>query len=146
MKFKKVLTNLDKGVALIIMGVIRLLLLAPFYYIALYWGLYNYETHCNCWKLDPWGSTTVGILKTDQLHIVRYENLKSNLGLEMEKLMNFFNLEFDKSLESCVVEKQTGSFKRPSSDVDYKKFLTKSQSEDVEKTRNIVYKKLGFIS
>ena len=88
----------------------------------------------------------MGILKTDQLHIVRYENLKSNLGLEMEKLMNFFNLEFDKNLESCVVEKQTGSFKRPSSNIDYKKFLTKSQSEDVEKTRNIVYKKLGFIS
>jgi len=82
----------------------------------------------------------------NQLHIVRYENLKSNLGLEMEKLMNFFNLEFDKNLESCVVEKQTGSFKRPSSNIDYKKFLTKSQSEDVEKTRNIVYKKLGFIS
>jgi len=82
----------------------------------------------------------------NQLHIVRYENLKENLGLEMEKLMNFLNLEFDKSVESCVVEKQEGSFKRPSSNIDYKKFLTKSQSEDVEKTRNIVYKKLGFIS
>ena len=88
----------------------------------------------------------MGILQSDQLHIVRYENLKENLGLEMEKLMNFLNLEFDKSVESCVVEKQTGSFKRPSSNIDYKKFLTKSQSEDVEKTRNIVYKKLGFIS
>ena len=88
----------------------------------------------------------MGILQSDQLHIVRYENLKENLGLEMEKLMSFLNLEFDKNLESCVVEKQTGSFKRPSSNIDYKKFLTKSQSEDVEKTRNIVYKKLGFIS
>merc|ERR1711971_211084 len=28
----------------------------------------------------------------NQLHIVRYENLKENLGLEMEKLMNFLNL------------------------------------------------------
>ena len=90
----------------------------------------------------------MGILQSDQLHIVRYENLKENLGLEMEKLMSFLNLEFDnlKSVESCVVEKQEGSFKRPSSNIDYKKFLTESQSEDVEKTRNIVYKKLGFIS
>ena len=88
----------------------------------------------------------MGILQSDQLHIVRYENLKENLGLEMEKLMSFLNLEFDKSVESCVVEKQEGSFKRPSSKIDYNKFLTKSQSEDVEKTRNIVYKKLGFIS
>ena len=96
--------------------------------------------------VETWETTTEGILKTDQLHIVRYENLKENLGLEMEKLMIFFNLEFDQSVESCVVEKQTGSFKRPSSNIDYKKFLTKSQSEDVEKTRNLVYKKLGFIS
>ena len=29
-----------------IMGVICLLLLEPFYYIALYLGLKNYETHC----------------------------------------------------------------------------------------------------
>ena len=88
----------------------------------------------------------MGTLKTDQLHIVRYENLKSNLGLEMEKLMNFLNLKFDKNVEDCVLEKQAGSFKRPSSNIDYKTFLTKSQSEDVEKTRNLVYKKLGFIS
>ena len=40
------------------------------------------------------------ILQSDQLHIVRYENLKENLGLEMEKLMNFLNLEFDKNFAS----------------------------------------------
>ena len=39
--FKKVLSNLepeDQGCG-IIMGVTRLLLLGPFYYIALYWGV-----------------------------------------------------------------------------------------------------------
>ena len=41
MRFKKVLNNLEaKGQGLgIIMGVTLLLLLRPFYYIALYWGL-----------------------------------------------------------------------------------------------------------
>ena len=47
---KKVLSKLDpegqgRG---IIMKVTRILLLGPFYYIALYWGLYNFETHCKC--------------------------------------------------------------------------------------------------
>ena len=36
----------------IIMGVTSLLLLGPFYYIALYWGLKNYETHCTVWSVN----------------------------------------------------------------------------------------------
>ena len=45
---KIVLSNLEaegQGHGIII-GVTRLLLLWPFYYIAPYWGLQNYETHC----------------------------------------------------------------------------------------------------
>ena len=43
MRFKKVLSNLEaegQGCG-IIMGVTHLLLLGPFYYIALYWGVYK---------------------------------------------------------------------------------------------------------
>ena len=36
----------------IIMGVTRLLLLGPFYYIALYWVVQNYETHCTLWQVQ----------------------------------------------------------------------------------------------
>ena len=32
----------------------------------------------------------------EQLHIVRYENLKENLGSEMKLIMNFLGLKFDK--------------------------------------------------
>ena len=32
----------------------------------------------------------------EQLHIVRYENLKENLGSEMKLMMDFLGLKFDK--------------------------------------------------
>ena len=32
----------------------------------------------------------------EQLHIVRYENLKENIGLEMKLMMDFLGLKFDK--------------------------------------------------
>ena len=32
----------------------------------------------------------------EQLHIVRYENLKKNLGSEMKLMMDFLGLKFDK--------------------------------------------------
>ena len=82
----------------------------------------------------------------DQLHIVRYENLKKNLGWEMKNIMNFLNLTIDNSVESCVMKKQTGSFKRPKSNIDFRKFLTKSQYKDIKKIKKNVYTKLGLIS
>ena len=101
------------------------------------------------WGLATWQNFNIFYhdnYQPDQLHIVRYENLKKNLGWEMKRLINFLNLTIENSVESCVMKKQTGSFKRPKSNIDFRQFLTKSQAEDIEKTRNFVYKKLGFIS
>jgi hypothetical protein len=47
-------------------------------------------------------------------------------------------------VESCVLEKQTGSFKRPKSKIDYKKFFTNAQKENIEKAKESVYTKLGI--
>ena len=56
--------------------------------------------------------------KLDQLHILRHEKLKLNLGLEMKKVLNFLGLDFDKNVEFCVMQKKKGSFKRPKSSIN----------------------------
>ena len=56
--------------------------------------------------------------RLDQLHILRYEKLKLNLGLEMKKVLNFLGLDFDKNVEFCVMQKKKGSFKRPKSSIN----------------------------
>ena len=45
-------------------------------------------------------------------------------------------------MESCVLGKQTGSFKRPKSKIDYMKFFTNAQKENIEKAKETVYTKL----
>ena len=79
------------------------------------------------------------------IHILRFENLKRNLEEELQHLMNFLGVEFNKSLTICVREKQKGSFKRPKPDIDFKKYYTNSQWRIIKKTRTHVYQKLGFL-
>ena len=74
----------------------------------------------------------------------RYENLKKNIGLEMKMTLDFLGLNFDKDVESCVMQNQGGSFKRPNSGVDFKQFFTNTQRENVEKAKSQLYTKLGF--
>ena len=80
----------------------------------------------------------------DQLHILRYENLKLNLGLEMKNVLNFLGLDFDKNVEDCAMQNQKGSFKRPKSSINFKQFFTKCQNETIEQLKKIVYSKLGL--
>ena len=80
-----------------------------------------------------------------QIHILRFENLKSDLVAELQRLMDFLDLKFDKFLAECIVEKQKGSFKRPKSDIDYKKFYTHQLTEMIEKTKTQVYTKLSIL-
>ena len=82
--------------------------------------------------------------RLDQLHILRYEKLKLNLGLEMKKVLNFLGLDFDKNVEFCVMQKQKGSFKRPKSSINYKQFFTKAQNNTIEASKKIVYSRLGL--
>ena len=82
----------------------------------------------------------------DKLHILRYEKLKKNFGLELRHIMDFLGLKFDESVETCVTKKQTGSFKRPPPTIDFKKFFTRDQKQAIEKSRNLVYAKLGFVT
>ena len=82
--------------------------------------------------------------RLDQLHILRYEKLKLNLGLEMKKVLNFLGLDFDKNVELCVMQKQKGSFKRPKSRINYKQFFTKAQNDTIEASKKIVYSRLGL--
>ena len=82
--------------------------------------------------------------RLDQLHILRYEKLKLNLGLEMKKVLNFLGLDFDKNVEFCVMQKQKGSFKRPKSSINYKQFFTKAQNDTIEASKQIVYSRLGL--
>jgi hypothetical protein len=47
-------------------------------------------------------------------------------------------------VESCILEKQTGSFKRPKSKIDYMKFFTNAQKENIERAKESVYTKFGM--
>ena len=80
-----------------------------------------------------------------QIHILRFENLKSDLVVELQHLMDFLDLKFDKFLAKCIMEKQKGSFKRPKSSIDYKKFYTSNLRGMIEKTKTQVYTKLGIL-
>ena len=82
--------------------------------------------------------------RLDQLHILRYEKLKLNLVLEMNKVLNFLGLDFDKNVELCVMQKQKVSFKRPKSSINYKQFFTKAQNDTIEASKKIVYSRLGL--
>ena len=81
----------------------------------------------------------------NQIHIVRFENLKTNLEVELRHIMDFLGLKFDKNVADCLMKKQTGSFKRPKPKIDLKKFFTTSQRESIEKSKTRVYTKLGII-
>ena len=65
--------------------------------------------------------------------------------MEMKLTMDFLGLNFDKDVESCVIQNQEGSFKRPKSGIDFKQFFTNAQREDVEKAKSKLYTKLGFM-
>ena len=80
-----------------------------------------------------------------QIHIVRFENLKTNLEVEIQRIMDFLGLKFDKNVADCLMKKQTGSFKRPKPNIDLKKFFTTTQRESIEKSKRLVYTKLGII-
>ena len=80
-----------------------------------------------------------------QLHIVRFENLKTNLEVELRHIMDFLGLKFDKYVVDCLMKKQTGSFKRPKPSIDLKKFFTASQRESIETSKTLVYTMLGII-
>ena len=79
-----------------------------------------------------------------QIHILRFEYLKSNLEVELRHLKDFLGLKFDKHVVECIIKKQDGSFKRPKPDVDLKQFYTIAQRKSIEESRNLVYKRLGI--
>ena len=79
-----------------------------------------------------------------QVHVLRFENLKTNLEVELKNLMEFLDLEFDRYVVECMMKKQNGHFKRPKPDIDLKKFYTKTQRQNIESSRDFVYKKLGI--
>ena len=89
--------------------------------------------------------TTQESNRTNVDHPRRYENLKKNIGLEMKMILDFLGLNFDKDVESCVMQNLGGSFKRPNSGLDFKQFFTNAQREDVEKAKSKLYTKLGFM-
>ena len=80
-----------------------------------------------------------------QVHILRYENLKTELVPELQNLMDFLNLEYDEKLTACIKEKADGgSFKRPEAGINYKKFYTISLRKLIEKAKKQVYAKVGL--
>lgn len=51
------------------------------------------------------------------LHIVRYEDLKSDPINEIKSLLKFLRIHISQKELSCVIENLTGRFKRPERDV-----------------------------
>ena len=81
-----------------------------------------------------------------QVHVLRYENLKTQLVPELQNLMDFLNLEYDEKLTACIKEKATwGSFKRPKAGINYKKFYTIPLRKLIEKAKKQVYAKAGLV-
>ena len=81
----------------------------------------------------------------NQIHVLRYENLKTNLKIELWDIMNFLGLKFDENVAACLMNQQTGSFKRHKKKIDLMQFFTTTQKIEIEKSKTLVYKKLGII-
>ena len=94
-------------------------------------NLKNWESRCN-YYIKNYAPKLV--------HVLRFENLKSDLEAEIQSLMDFLDLKFDKRLKKCIMEKQKGSFKRPKSDI-----YTSAQRQIIDQTIQQVYTKLGII-
>ena len=80
-----------------------------------------------------------------QVHVLRYENLKTQLVPELQNLMDFLDLEYDEELTACIKEKATwGSFKRSKAGINYKMFYTRPLRKLIEKAKKQVYAKAGL--
>ena len=75
------------------------------------------------------------------LLVVQYEELKSNFVGEMEKILTFLGFDMTPEIESCLLDKSIGQFKRktrPQKEKDeILKNFTITQLEDI----NNIYKK-----
>ena len=61
----------------------------------------------------------------EQLHLLKYENLKKDLVTELRSLMVFLGIEMNTSVEKCVLKSKEGSNKRPKSKIDLTQFYRK---------------------
>ena len=78
-----------------------------------------------------------------QIHLLRYENLKTDLILELRKLMNFLGVQMEN--DDCVFKSQEGSAKRNKPDnIDLKQFFSKDQKKLYQTVMYKVYEELGL--
>jgi hypothetical protein len=81
--------------------------------------------------------------KPKQIHLLRYENLKTDLIPELRKLMNFLGVGMEN--ENCVFKSQEGSAKRNKPDnIDLKQFFSKDQKKMYQTVMYKVYEELGL--
>ena len=81
--------------------------------------------------------------KPKQIHLLRYENLKTDLIPELRKLMNFLGVQMEN--EDCVFKSQEGSAKRNKPDnIDLKQFFSKDQKKLYQTVMYKVYEELGL--
>lgn len=73
-----------------------------------------------------------------QIHVIKFENLKSNLVQEMKKLVAFLKLPWSIQ-DQCLLNKQQGSNQRTKANIDLKQFFTPQQKELIMKLRNETY-------
>ena len=78
-----------------------------------------------------------------QLHIVQYENLKTNLTGELQAMLDF--LKFGQLQNSdCILAKKQGKNKRPKPKVDLRQFFSPAQTNLVNILKDYTYDKLSI--
>ena len=80
--------------------------------------------------------------KAEQLHVIKYEDLKSDLIKTLKNVVSFLGLP-SLTNKNCVFTKRQGTNHRPKSKIDLKQFYSPVQTNLVSIIRNSTYDKLG---
>lgn len=77
------------------------------------------------------------------LHILRYENLKSDPINEIKSLLKFLRINISQKELSCVIENLTGRFKRPERDVTNYTLYPSLLGQDLERYELRINRTIG---
>ena len=80
--------------------------------------------------------------KPNQVHILHYDTLKTDLKASLSTLMKFLDFRMPKDVENCVLNKKSGSNRRAKSNLDLRKFFTANQKIIIDGYKQDIQNKL----
>lgn len=73
------------------------------------------------------------------LHVVKYQNLKTDVKAEMQKICKFLDIEISEYDLDCVFSDSVGNFKRDKSPVDLMTLYTPEMQDKINRYREEIY-------